>query len=151
MAQPMGGRKYNSFSPIELSIHVAIFGLLACVILPSYHNHQHQKDLALLATSFRTYAGALEEYLATGPDQTGLPVDLEEVYNEFPKLSKASSLGGYWDLDCGKSGKSLRLSLVNASLPGDLPSRLDRMLDDGDLATGRFYGDASRLTMIIAR
>jgi prepilin-type N-terminal cleavage/methylation domain-containing protein len=135
------GQKH-SFTLVEIMITVAIIGLLTAIALPSFQRARTTSQLTQAASGFRTACDAFQMYAAengTYPadvTQGVIPAGLEEYLTDMEWT--ATPLGGQWDWDYNVFGIKAAVSIDNPHATEAQFQRLDAMIDDGDLGTGRF-------------
>jgi len=145
-AQGTGG-----FGLIELTIVVAVIGILAVICIPAIqeafrraHDAQFCNDLRILIDGVvGQYAVEHGDYPPDVPPGV-LPPGLKDYLPRKFVWSKPTPIGGKWDWNRAAERPSASGDWY-ASLGVYLPDRtsvqmvdIDRRIDDGDLTTGRF-------------
>lgn len=117
---------------------VVIIGLLAMLGLPALQRVHERSMVSRLANDFRQFESAFQRYaLEQGqwPDAAApgaIPAGLNGLLPE--SFTRPSPLGGLYQW----SGPSHSIVLRNSNATDTLMQRVDALLDDGVLSTGRF-------------
>jgi prepilin-type N-terminal cleavage/methylation domain-containing protein len=149
------GRDERGFTLIELMIVVVIIGVITSIALPNFARMIHNAKVGRTASEMRSISEAFVAYYAsTGqypPDSHDtLPPGMDEYLNPLLWSTK-TPIGGHYNWEGPDSYPYAGLSIFppEAVSQGDR-EMLDAMLDDGDLAQGRFrIGTNGRPTLII--
>ena len=140
------------FSLVEIMIVVGIIGLLAALAIPAFLSSRNRSQATAIANNFRVYSEAFEIYATeTGdwpPDAGpgGMPDGMSERLRNW---NERTPVGGQWDWDRGVLGISAGVTLINANASDSVLERIDRVLDDGNLSTGRFQELGNGVTLIL--
>jgi len=147
----------RAFTLVEVMVVVSILGIIAAFIFPSISRAIRYKENAEIAQKIGAVSLAFELYEAENgewPKQTGagsLPPEMVDYY--FPLYGIFDEDDGIWWIDDplfeGKwkwrvdskllDDRVVILELHSATAFDPVRmTELDRLLDDGDLATGRF-------------
>lgn len=148
--------KRSAFTLVEIMIVVVIIGLLAAMGVPALHKARLNAYASRIANNFRVFSGAFETHaMETGtwaPDGQGnsLPATVKP-YFEGSAWYEPPIPGGYYDWEFDRVGITASISLRYEK---DLPEvfvRVDRLLDDGNLATGDFLKISGRYFYVLER
>jgi prepilin-type N-terminal cleavage/methylation domain-containing protein len=128
----------RAFTLVEIMIVVVLIGLLAALGIPSLQRVQESSHASRLANDFRQFEAAFQRYaLEDGqwppPDNPGvIPAGMTGYLPD--SFTYTSPLGGNYQW----SGPSHMILLRNSQATDALMTRVDAILDDGDLSTGEF-------------
>ncbi len=125
-------------------IVLVIIGLLAAIALPAFQRIKKRSIATRYANDFRQISEAFLRFsLETGawPAATvapgNIPSDVPAGYLPSRYAETSPMGGGYtW------SGSTARIRLISTQATDDVMQQVDAILDDGNLATGKF----SRMT-----
>jgi type II secretory pathway pseudopilin PulG len=133
---------------VEILLVVGIIGLLAALLVPTVNVAIRNKENAQCASRLRSGVAAFELYHS---EMGGYPPDqvvpsqttVAAMADYFSSLNidwwgEATSLGGRWDWDVGYHGFAASLSIWNPTKSAVQLTDFDRLVDDGNLATGKF-------------
>jgi prepilin-type N-terminal cleavage/methylation domain-containing protein len=145
----------NGFTLVELTIVVMVIGLLLAITIPNYRNHVLNAKVARTAQEMRSLTSAFFAYqviydqFPTDSHLT-LPAGMEEYIN--PAIwANETPLGGHYNWEGPDTYPYAGLAIFQPTAPQKAILLLDQMLDDGDLAVGKFrLGTGGRPTLIIA-
>ncbi|MEM9915733.1 MAG: type II secretion system protein [Planctomycetota bacterium] len=141
-------RRRRGFTLVEILIVVVILGVLAAIVIPQFADATSQSSQSVFVTNLRHYTEAAQLYMFdTGdfpPDSSSgqLPSGFEEYINP-DQWTAGTPIGGVWDIEYEDSGGVTSALGVHFDGTGqtrdDMYMReIDALVDDGDLATGRF-------------
>jgi type II secretory pathway pseudopilin PulG len=131
---------------VEVLMAVAIIGLLAALMVPAYRmairhrqNAQTASRLRQAVTVFTLYRSENGRYPA---DRTPavIPPEMTDYFAQFDIddwWTQVTALGGRWDWDNGYNFK-YSVSISTPTKPQSQLIEYDRLIDDGDLNTGKF-------------
>ncbi len=146
----MHGHAIRGFTLVEIMITVAIIGLLAAIAIPSFQRARLNSQATAIANNLRVFSGAFEQYvMQTGsyppPDWTqgSYPVGMEDNWLS-PGWVQSSPIGGYYVFH-NASGTSPLVLLAENNIDVTIMTKVDTILDDGNLSTGSVRGDGSSL------
>lgn len=142
-----GGNR-EGMTLVEVLMAVVIIGMLAAILIPAVRFAMQTRRNAEAATMLRTAVQAFEMYRSEQghwppdqivPGQTTVPL-MEDHY--FPYFGidwwgDETPLGGRWDWDVDYNF-AVSVSIWRPTASQAQLRRFDRMIDDGDLSTGRF-------------
>lgn len=133
---------------MEILIVVVILGVLAAIVIPQFADATSQSSKSVFISNLRHYTEAAQLYMFdTGdfpPDSSSgvLPSGFDD-YIDAGQWAGGTPIGGVWDIEYEDAG-GVR-SALGVHFDGTGETRDDRymqdidaMVDDGDLATGRF-------------
>jgi type IV pilus assembly protein PilA len=164
MIMTFANKKYDNdnrlgcggFTLVELMIVIAIIGILAAIAVPNFMKYRKKAEITEIAVNIKNFekgfiAYALDEddypddcHTDTGP--YGLPDTIIEDYILVGEWVKPTALGGrynwegpdqYWPTYPDDTGY-IGISIDEGTAPDKDFRILDSMLDDGNLATGKF-------------
>ena len=139
--------KRKGFTLIELVIVVAIIGLLASLVIPAFGHAIDDAEVTVFIKDLRTYTEAAGVYMAKTNDYlpAAAPGTVPPGWAEYIEIDKWTSptpIGGAWDIEFNTYGIISGIGVDFAARGEDRTDaymrRIDRTLDDGNLATGRF-------------
>lgn len=133
----------KGFTLIEIMIVVLIIGLLAAMALPVFKKIASNSKTGVFAADIKMLSRAMEEYtLAEGlypPDtSTGTYQAEFEGYISAAFYEKTTSLGGNWDTEYNDNGITSGVGVVDPTVEVQELQKVDKMIDDGNLSSGRF-------------
>lgn len=144
--------KSKGFTLVETMIGVTIVGILTSISIPAFQSARQSSLASSLAYNFRTYSQAFEIYCL---DHGDWPADATPgvipagMQDDLPNFTETTAIGGNWDWENNAAGVTAGVSLRNSNADVELFKKIDRLLDDGDLSTGRIVGSATLLTMVL--
>ncbi len=142
------GKRASGFTLVEILVVVVILGILAAIVIPQFAAASDQSQKTTFVTNLRQFTtaailfhqetGQYPEDASTGTIPTGL-----DAYLDADKWTQGPSLGGQWDAEYqDEGGITSALGVVfegtGATRDDDYMRDIDRLIDDGDLATGGF-------------
>jgi prepilin-type N-terminal cleavage/methylation domain-containing protein len=139
----IGQRVRAGFTLTELMIVVAVIGLLAAIAVPSLARAREQSlntrfgaDLQVAKAAFTEYAAEHGKY---PPDtMPGIVPSGMTDYLKRMEWTQPTTLGGQWDWDNAQFGFKAGVSIYHPTASGAQMLKLDKTIDDGNLATGDF-------------
>lgn len=131
----------EGFTLLEIMIAVAIVGMLAVIAVPSFVKVQWASRNARYAYDIRVASGAFEMYAL---EKGGFPSDCTpgivpagmEEYLQKIKWTEPTALGGEWDWDFRVFGVEAGVSVYRPDVGLPQLRSLDKIIDDGVLASG---------------
>lgn len=131
---------------VEILLVVAIIALLSAFIIPAINMAIRHRENSLCASHLRTAVATFEMYhseVGNYPaDKTPgeIPPEMNDYFSELnidDWWSRPTELGGSWDWDNGYNFK-YSVSISSPTKSSDQLVDFDRMVDDGNLSTGKF-------------
>ena len=142
----------KGFTLVETMITVSIIGLLASICLPTFNTARQTSVATRLANDYRTYAAAFEIYATENghwPADVNRGVIPPGMEGALPKFADPSYGDGRWDWDFQSTRVEAGISLKGGRLDNAVFAKIDSILDDGDLSTGRFISTSSGATYVL--
>lgn len=147
-----GNKSKSGFTLIEVSIVVAIIGLLAMMSIPAVRKARTRSQITAVVNDLRVFGDAFEQYsMERGrypaeshlEEPHHLPSDVMEGYLDAVKWASRTPLGGFYNWEAPSWGESgiydyAGIALFEVAASVAQLRELDTMIDDGNLLTGRF-------------
>jgi prepilin-type N-terminal cleavage/methylation domain-containing protein len=145
------------FTLVEILLAVTIIGILAALLIPAYNlairsrqNAQAASKLRTAVTAFELYASENGSYPAD-VDRGVVPPEMVSIFssmhiNWFPEVN---SLGGRWDWGKNRLGALATIAIASPTVAQSQMIEFDKLIDDGNLNTGRFRQDDDHYFYII--
>lgn len=153
-------RPSAAFTLVEILIVVVILGVLAAIVIPMFADASEDAQKVAFTTDVRIFTEAAilfhqEQGVYLEDSASGqLPLGFDP-YIEEEKWLAETPLGGVWDSEQSSFGitSGLGVHFNGGSQPDDAyMTDVDRILDNGDLASGAFRKIAAdRFYSIIAQ
>ncbi len=144
----------------ELGIGMIILSIICGIAIPDYMNYRKKAAVSSVAESIQNFSSG---FIAYSLEHNGFPDDCHlpppyhlpnfemENYLDRSVWADPTPLGGNYDWEGPDSHPYAAISIIGHTASKKTFKRLDALLDDGDLATGRFMvTDKGRYTYIIA-
>ncbi len=148
-------RSESGFTLVELMIVVAIVGVLASIAIAAYQDYIMRARLADMAVKLGHWGREFERWAGIAgyfPNDSHmqLPPDAPELSIDPVAWAQTTAIGGNWNWEGPDAYAYAGISIVDATEPEKTVRLLDRILDNGDLASGKFRRTANgRYTYII--
>lgn len=148
----------NGFTLLEMLLAVSIIGMLAVVLIPTFNLAMRSRQNALCANKLRMAVEAFELYAADEgafppSGQPGvIPPLMADYYFPYFKIDwwgNTTELGGNWSWNIDLDGIHASVSINAPTALQPQMTDLDRLIDDGNLATGRFRQVGTKYNFII--
>jgi type IV pilus assembly protein PilA len=125
---------------------VTIIGLLAALMVPAFNMAARSRQNAQAASRLRTLVAAFELYASEHGDY---PIDVNRAivppgmapYFDSMGItwfSADTALGGNWDWGKNQLGALATIAIAAPTVSRAQMEEFDRLIDDGNLSTGRF-------------
>lgn len=134
---------------------IAILGLLLMIAFPSWQRTRENSMSGRYISDLRLAVAAFELYAAenSGYPEEVLPGSVPEgMASYLPKRMNwtlETPIGGQWDWDHLQFGVTAGVSVYLPLASVEQMQRVDRQIDDGDLATGMFRTRTSGYISVI--
>ena len=155
-------RRHAGFTLVEIMVVVVIIGLLCAIALPGFRMLTMRAKASAFQNDIRAITGVYSTYsLQNGrwPAEVSVGEVPAELADALPKnYARPTPIGGYYDYNNNVSadGITAKASLMVVTAPDapmsddlDLLERIDRMMDDGNLATGTIRLGSTNCLVII--
>lgn len=133
----------KGFTLIELLIVIAIIGILAAVAVPAYNNYVTRARLTETAVQLGHFARAFkmwEQINGHYPTDSDLilPPDAPDLGINNAQWSATTALGGNWNWEGPSYYPYAGIAIDTPTASEEDIAQLDAIMDNGDLATGKF-------------
>jgi prepilin-type N-terminal cleavage/methylation domain-containing protein len=145
----------TGFSLLELMVVIAILGLLLMIAFPAWQRTRENSMSGRFISDLRLAVAAFELYAV---ENNGYPEDVlpgivpEGMATYMPKRmdwTLPTAIGGQWDWDYLQFGVTAGVSVYTPNANIHQMRRMDRQIDDGNLATGMFRARASGYISVV--
>jgi len=158
-----GLRNRKGFSLVEVMVVAAIISVLAMFSVPTFEKVRTKARTSVIVNDFRVFAAAFKAYAQESGDwpaevkQGVVPAGMTGLLNEHT-WTRTTPMGGKYNWEANRRHGGVRYAAAisikgtkAAPLPVDVNQMLDidRTIDDGDLATGRFQMGAADVPLYI--
>ncbi len=146
-------RSRRAVSLVELMVVVTIISMLLTVFGPSYVKIQRKSRAAAMVNDFRVFSAvylAHAHQVGSWPAETPagvVPTEITSTELKRDDWTRTTAIGGKfdWEFDQVHAGAHRRAAIAISDTVGapllvdpEMYEEMDRMLDDGNLATGNF-------------
>ena len=144
----------HGFSMIELIVAVATLSMLALIGMPQFKEYRTKAKIARAAEEMKGFSSGFVAYTIQNenypPDShIALPPGMSE-YISPDAWAQTTPLGGTYNWEGPDNYAYAGISIFQRTEPLSSIITLDKMIDDGNLITGRFrIGSNGRPTYII--
>jgi type IV pilus assembly protein PilA len=138
----------NAFSILELMVVIAIISVLAAIAIPAYLSHRDKAKITHIASDLRNFRDGFMVYVAENgcfpPDShNDAPYNLKNGYGTEDYLPIQAWItepywGGFYNWEGLDNYPYAGISLYGTTASQSIMTKLDRVLDNGDLSTGVF-------------
>jgi prepilin-type N-terminal cleavage/methylation domain-containing protein len=145
----------TGFSLLELMVVIAILGLLLMIAFPAWQRTRENSMSGRFLSDLRLAVAAFELYAAenNGYPEEALPgIVPKGMATYLPKRMNwtlPTAIGGQWDWDYLQFGVTAGVSVYAPNANIHQMRRMDRQIDDGNLATGMFRARASGYISVV--
>jgi prepilin-type N-terminal cleavage/methylation domain-containing protein len=150
-------QKVSGFTLVEIVIVVVIIGLLATMAYPVFIQVKNHSQASRIANDFRAFSGLFETYMLDNgvypadASPGAIPTGMED-YIKSSNWSEPSPIGGNYDWfynGVGSGGIVAAVSITSYTSGDDPISKLDEIMDDGNLGTGIIQKNGGAVIYII--
>ena len=143
---------------MEMLLTVSIIGMLAAVLIPTFNLAMRSRQNAECANKLRMAVEAFELYAAdkggypTSSQPGVIPPEMADYYFPYFKIDwwgAAAELGGSWAWNIDQDGVHAAVSINAPTALQPQMEDFDRLVDDGNLAAGRFRKVGTKYNFII--
>ncbi|MFA6174092.1 MAG: type II secretion system protein [Kiritimatiellales bacterium] len=141
------------FTLVEAVLAVTIIALLAAFIVPAVNLATRSRENGQAARKLQTAVEALELYASERGDYPAdvnrgiIPPEMAEYYFPYYKIDwwdDVTELGGQWDWGHNQLGATATVAIVAPTRSTGQMTEFDRLIDDGNLNTGKFRYDGDK-------
>lgn len=131
---------------VEILIAVAVIGLLAALMVPAFNLAFRSRQNAQAASRLRTLVAAFELYASENGSYPAdvnraiVPTGMAPYFSSMgiTWFAATTSLGGNWDWGRNQLGALATIAIASPTVSRSQMEEFDRLIDDGNLTTGRF-------------
>jgi prepilin-type N-terminal cleavage/methylation domain-containing protein len=132
----------QGFTLIELLVVIAVIGILTAIAIPNYFESRRRAQIAATASELRSLVNSFEAFFASNEDypddsHRDVPTGMERLI-PASLWADETPIGGYYNWEGPNNYPYAGVSIFAHTASNQHLRVLDRMLDDGNLAQGRF-------------
>ncbi len=147
-------RVSRGFTLIEIMIAVVLVGILAALAVPAIKHLATRANDTLFLNDLRVASHSLERYAMEKGDWPpdgagGWPPEMDGYLPPPARWHQPTPLGGSWSWARDNDGINAALRVTGFTGGEARALRIDKMLDDGDLAAGYLRGTAANLVYVM--
>lgn len=134
-------QRSDGFTLVEIMIAVTVIAILLAMVVPAFQKIRQSTQATIIARTFKEYGRAFDTAcfeFGDWPDDAdagAIPEGMDGYVNNF---TEETAVGGNWDWDFLVGDIIAAISLNGATVSSTVFEKVDTILDDGDLKTGRF-------------
>ena len=142
------------FTLVEIMIVLVIIGLLAAMGIPALMRVKSQSQYTAAANDLRTFTAAFNTFsMEEGrwPAETAsgvIPVGMEDRIKSA-SWAKTTLGGAHWDWQFAVSGITAGIAMTDGDTTDSQLAEFDKLIDDGNINTGRFRRAGDKPTFVI--
>ena len=139
----MKARLKQGFTLVEIMIVVVIIGILAALAVPAFRYARIKTGGSAFMNDSRIFANAVQTYTFENgnyPADTSTGAFPPELTNYVApsRWGVRPGIGGSWDIETGSYGITCAVGVHQFDVSPEEIAKLDKLYDDGNVATGRY-------------